>query len=80
MKLENNFSVYELSLETCRHPCQKHSSFWRPMVNQTVLYQTNAHAPGHKYFTPMKAEFQSKSKARLSSYQWTRGEAARQNS
>jgi hypothetical protein len=44
-------------------------TFWRQMVYQSVLYQTNGNAPGRKYFTPMEAQIQRKSKARLSSYQ-----------
>jgi hypothetical protein len=51
-------------------------TFWRQMVNQLVLYQTNGNAPGRKYFTPMEAQLQRKSKARLSSYHW-RGRAIR---
>jgi hypothetical protein len=41
------------------------------MVYQSVLYQTSGNAPGHRYFTPMMAQLQSKSQVRLSSYQWT---------
>jgi hypothetical protein len=33
------------------------------MVYQSVLYQTNENAPGHKYFTPMEAQLQWKKKS-----------------
>jgi hypothetical protein len=38
--IEKIQTVYDLSLETDRHPRQTFT-FWRQMVNQSVLYQTN---------------------------------------
>ncbi len=69
--LEKQVSAHEFSLAH-EPPPAGHSPFWRQMVYQSVLYQTNESVPGRKYFTPMEAQLQSKIKARLSSYHWSR--------
>jgi hypothetical protein len=66
--IEKIQTVYELSLETCRHPSSIHLYGDRWFI-KSVLYQTIRNALGHKYFTPMVDGLQWKSQARLSSYQ-----------
>jgi hypothetical protein len=50
-----DFVVYELSLETYRHPCQAFILFSNKWFSKRLFIKQSCAAPGRNYFTPIEA-------------------------